>query len=150
MSKRAYKYRFYPTDEQKNILAQTFGCVRFLYNVGLHARSVAYKEQGKTLNYHDLAARLPALKEEFPWLKEVSSVTLQQSLRHLETAFITFFAGRAGYPTFKKRQNAQSATNAACNILAAGLSVAACGGSGRPVRAKARRATAYEAGTSHS
>ena len=113
MSKRAYKYRFYPTDEQKNLLAQTFGCVRFLYNFGLHTRSVAYKERGEKLNYSDLAALLPALKEEFPWLKEVSSVPLQQSLRHLETAFTNFFAGHAAYPTFKKRQNAQSATYAA-------------------------------------
>jgi putative transposase len=112
MSKRAYKYRFYPTDEQKKALAQTFGCVRFLYNFGLHTCSVAYQEQGKKLNYHDLAALLPELKEEFPWLKEVSSVILQQSLRHLETAFTNFFAGRAGYPTFKKRHNAQSATYA--------------------------------------
>ncbi len=112
MSKRAYKYRFYPTDEQKKILAQTFGCVRFLYNFGLHTRSVAYKEQGKKLNYYDLAALLPALKEDFPWLKAVSSVPLQQSLRHLETAFTHFYAGHASYPTFKKRQNAQSATYA--------------------------------------
>jgi transposase len=109
MSKRAYKYRCYPTDEQRQILAQTFGCVRFIYNFGLHTRSVAYKEQGKNLNYHEFAALLPSLKEQFPWLKEVSSVTLQQSLRHLDTAFKNFFEGRAYYPAFKKRQNAQSA-----------------------------------------
>jgi putative transposase len=55
---------------------------------------------------------LPALKEEFPWLKNVSSVPVQQSLRNLDKAFKNFFEGRAAYPTFKKKQNAQSATYA--------------------------------------
>src|SRR5260370_41900396 len=94
------------------ILAQTFGCCRFVYNWGLHTRSFAYKEQGQKLNYNALAAMLPDLKREYPWLCEVSSVPLQQSLRHLDTAFKNFFEGRAKYPTFKKKQNAQSATYA--------------------------------------
>jgi putative transposase len=111
-TKRAYKYRFYPTQEQAQTLAQTFGCVRVVYNWALHTRSTAYKERGEKLFYNQLAALLPALKEEHPWLKEVSSVPLQQSLRNLERAFKNFFEGRAKYPTFKKRQNAQSATYA--------------------------------------
>lgn len=111
-TKRAYKYRFYPTQEQAQALAQTFGCVRVVYNWALHTRSMAYKERGEKLFYNQLAAVLPALKEERPWLKEVSSVPLQQSLRNLERAFKNFFEGRAAYPTFKKRQNAQSATYA--------------------------------------
>jgi putative transposase len=110
--KRAYHYRFYPTNEQARILAATFGCVRFIYNFGLATRSTAYQEQGKKLSSHDLSALLPALKEQFPWLKEVSSVPVQQSLRHLDTAFKNFFEGRAKYPTFKKKQHAQSATYA--------------------------------------
>jgi len=112
-TKRAYKFRFYPTDEQRIILAQTFGCCRFVYNWGLHARSVAYREHKQRLSYNDLAAMLPDLKQEYPWLGEVSSVPIQQSLRHLERAFKNFFEGRAQYPTFKKKQNAQSATYAA-------------------------------------
>jgi putative transposase len=111
--KRAYKYRFYPTNQQARTLAQTFGCVRFIYNFGLATRSIAYKEQGKKLSYNDLSALLPALKEQFPWLKDVSSVPVQQELRHLDTAFQNFFEGHAKYPTFKKKQNAQSATYAA-------------------------------------
>lgn len=111
--KRAYKFRFSPTDEQRSILAQTFGCVRSVYNWGLHTRSAAYKERGEKLNYNALAALLPDLKKEHPWLSEVSSVPLQQSLRHLDTAFKNFFEGRAKYPHFKKKQNAQAATYAA-------------------------------------
>ncbi|MFL5693836.1 MAG: RNA-guided endonuclease TnpB family protein [Ktedonobacteraceae bacterium] len=112
-TKRAYKFRFYPTDEQRIILAQTFGCVRFVYNCGLHTRSAAYQERGEKLSYNKLAAMLPDLKKQYPWLSAVSSVPLQQSLRHLERAFTNFFEGRAKYPTCKKKQHAQSATYAA-------------------------------------
>ncbi len=110
--KRAYKYRFYPTDEQRITLAQTFGCVRFVYNWGRGVSSTAYKERGEKLSYNDLAAMLPDLKKQYPWLKDVSSVPLQQSLRHLDRAFVNFFEGRANYPAFKKKQNSQSATYA--------------------------------------
>ncbi len=61
-SKRASKFRFYPTEEQKSLLAQTFGCVRFVYNWGLLTRKTASFQHGESLSYHDLAARLPNLK----------------------------------------------------------------------------------------
>jgi putative transposase len=112
-TKRAYRYRFYPTEEQARQLARTFGCARFVYNWGLSARKQAYFQQGKSLYYNDLAAMLPALKEQYPWLAEVSSVPIQQALRHLERAFVNFFEGRAGYPVFKKKRNEQSVTYAA-------------------------------------
>jgi len=111
-TKRAYKFRFYPTDEQKSMLAQTFGCIRFVYNWGLSTRKTAYKEHGKSLYYNDLAALLPALKKHSPWLAGVSSVPIQQALRHLDSAFVNFFEGRTEYPTFKKKQHEQSATYA--------------------------------------
>jgi len=100
--KRAYKYRFSPTDEQKRILAQTFGCCRFIYNWGLNTRKTAYSEFGVKLNYNALSAMLPNLKKEYPWLGDVSSVPIQQSLRHLDRAYKNFFEGRAKYPTFKE------------------------------------------------
>jgi putative transposase len=111
-TKRAYKYRLYPTDEQKRILAQTFGCCRFVYNWGLSIRKTASFQHGQNLTYNDLSAMLPNLKKEHPWLWEVSSVPVQQSLRHLDRAYKNFFEGRAKYPTFKKRRNTQSATYA--------------------------------------
>jgi putative transposase len=112
-TKRAYKYRFYPTEEQRIILAQTFGCVRFVYNWGLHTRSTAYNERGEKLSYNGLAAMLPDLKKQYLWLGDVSSVPLQQSLRHLDRAFKNFFEGRAKYPSVKKKQHSQSASYAA-------------------------------------
>jgi putative transposase len=111
-TKRAYKYRFYPTDEQARNLAQTFGCCRFVYNHGLHTRKRAYFDQGIKLSHRDLSAAITALKKQegTQWLREVSSVPLQQSLRHLDTAYTNFFEGRADYPVFKKKHKQQSAT----------------------------------------
>src|SRR6266568_3748618 len=112
MQKRAYRYRFYPTDEQVKNLAQTFGCTRFVYNWALNKRKRAYFEAGVKLYTKDLSAPITALKKEEGtiWLKEVSSVPLQQALRHLDTAYTNFFEGRADYPTFKKKHHEQSAT----------------------------------------
>jgi putative transposase len=111
-TKRAYKYRFSPTDEQRRILAQTFGCCRFVYNWGLNTRKTAYAELGVKLTYNALSAMLPGLKKEYPWLGDVSSVPIQQSLRHLDRAYVNFFEGRSKYPTFKKKLGNQSATYA--------------------------------------
>nr|BBH89309.1 transposase [Thermosporothrix sp. COM3] len=110
--KRAYKYRIYPTDEQKHRLARTFGCVRFVFNWALRQKTDAYYNEQKRIYYKDLSEMLTALKkqDEYAWLNDVSSVPLQQSLRHLEKAFINFFEGRAQYPTFKKKRHQQSAT----------------------------------------
>ncbi len=112
--KRAYKYRFYPTEEQKHILARTFGCCRYVYNWALRLRTDAYYQENKRLYYNDVSVALTHLKkqEDTAWLSEVSSVPLQQALRHLDRAFIHFFEGRAKYPTFKKKCNQQSATYA--------------------------------------
>src|SRR6266700_2785531 len=112
MQKRAYRYRFYPTDEQAHNLACTFGCVRFVYNYALHQRKRAYFDHGVKLSTKDLSQALTTLKKEegTAWLKEVSSVPLQQALRHLDTAFTNFFEGRAEYPVKKKKHGVQSAS----------------------------------------
>ena len=112
--KKAYTYRFYPTDEQKQLLARTFGCCRYVYNWALRERTDAYYKRGERLYYEDTAQRLVLLKkqEETSWLDEVSSVPLQQALRNLDRAFRHFFEGRAHYPTFKKKRHPQSATYA--------------------------------------
>lgn len=110
-TKRAYRFRFYPTSQQEEILARTFGCARFVYNYMLRQRTDAWFKRQEKVGYHKTSAMLTELKktEEFAWLNEVSSVPLQQSLRHLQTAFGNFFARRSNYPTFKKKDGAQSA-----------------------------------------
>ncbi|MEG3130917.1 transposase [Pantoea cypripedii] len=109
--KRAYKYRFYPTPEQVELLAQTFGCVRFVYNSVLRWRTDAYRQRQEKIGYIQANARLTALKKEpeFTWLNDVSCVSLQQVLRHQQTAFSNFFAGRARYPAFKRKHHKQAA-----------------------------------------
>jgi len=109
--KRAYRFRFYPTSEQKVILARTFGCARFAYNHMLRQRTEAWFERQERMGYHETSAALTALKktEEYAWLNEVSSVPVQQALRHLQTAFTHFFAKRAKYPNFRRKDGPQSA-----------------------------------------
>lgn len=108
--KKAFKYRFYPTDEQKILLAQTFGCVRFVYNEILRWRTDLYYEHKEKIDYDDACKKLTKLKKnpELQFLNEVSSVALQQSLRNQQAAFKNFFEGRAKYPTFKKKNAKQS------------------------------------------
>jgi putative transposase len=112
--KRSYRYRFYPTPEQASVLAQTFGCVRYVYNWALRLRTDAYYERQERLGYHQASAALTTLKQqpETAWLNEVSSVPLQQALRHLDKAFRNFFEGHARYPTFHKKRGRQAATYA--------------------------------------
>src|SRR5690349_1991444 len=109
--KRAYKYRIYPSDEQKQIFARTFGCARFVYNWALRLRTDAYYQEQKRISYADTSTALTQLKKqpESCWLNEVSCVPPQQALRHLDSAFRNFFEGRAAYPTFKSRHGEQSA-----------------------------------------
>ncbi|MEU0820970.1 RNA-guided endonuclease InsQ/TnpB family protein [Streptomyces mirabilis] len=104
--KRAFKYRFYPTDAQAAELSRTFGCVRKVYNMALAARTQAWVTRQERVNYNQTSAMLTAWKktEELAYLNEVSSVPLQQALRHLQTAFTHFFGKRAKYPRFKSRK----------------------------------------------
>ncbi|WP_060894879.1 RNA-guided endonuclease InsQ/TnpB family protein [Streptomyces mirabilis] len=106
--KRAFKYRFYPTDAQAAELSRTFGCVRKVYNLALAARTEAWTRQER-VNYNQTSAMLTAWKktEELAYLNEVSSVPLQQALRHLQTAFANFFGKRAKYPRFKSRKKSR-------------------------------------------
>lgn len=105
-----WTYRCYPTPEQEQRLARTFGCVRYVYNWGLAARSKAFKDGGR-MTYVQTDAALTVLKRqpETAWLNEVHSVPLQQSLRDLQNAYSSFFAKRVAYPSFKLRDGRQAA-----------------------------------------
>jgi putative transposase len=105
---KAVKVRIYPTQEQQSHLAQAFGCVRWVWNQSLATMSQTYKETGKGLSALTMKKQIPVWKTEHEWLKECYSQCLQSSVLNLSQAFINFFDGRAGYPTFKKRQGRQS------------------------------------------
>ena len=139
--KRAYKFRFYPQNDLKVILAKTFGCVRFVYNQTLdfsekhYAQKVVLESQGleyKNLTSSDRVNFVKTLKDlteedqsspnygqlKYPWLNEVSSIALQQSARHLNDAYSRFFKGQGGKPQFKsKRDNYNSFTITGKNSL---------------------------------
>ena len=106
----AYKYRIYPTDDQKVLLAKTFGCCRFVYNWALNLKKTAYEERKETLGNVYLTNLMKSeLKTEFEWLSEVNSQSLQSSLRNLDTAYANFFRDKkVGFPRFKSRKNRQS------------------------------------------
>lgn len=108
MHKVKRQFRFYPTQTQKVELAKIFGCVRFVYNHALEMRKRIYEEGGKP-TYNSSSAWLTGFKQEHSFLNEVSCVPLQQSLRHLQTAYANFFRKLTKFPTFKSRGNRQSA-----------------------------------------
>jgi putative transposase len=122
MTKRAYKYRFYPTPEQEVQLNQSFGCARKVYNHFLDFNQNQF-EQGTKTGYGIWSGMLPALKNELDYLKDVSSVVLQQSLVHLDSAFSFWFSrikqkkvisddpsDPYGKPKFKKKFGKNSIT----------------------------------------
>jgi putative transposase len=111
--KRAYRYRFYPSPDQADLLNRTFGCVRSVYNRALAERSRAWTQEQKRVTFADTCRMLTRWKSEpeTAWLYEVSNVALQQGLQHLQNAFVNFWAKRAAYPQFKsKRKSRASAT----------------------------------------
>ncbi|MFY1644252.1 IS200/IS605 family element RNA-guided endonuclease TnpB [Methanoculleus bourgensis] len=102
---QAYKYRMYPNREQVASLMQHIHACRFVYNSSLEQKIRAYEQEGQKLSCFDLNARLPALKEEHPWLKEVNSQSLQSANKNLDNAFTRFFREKKGFPRFKSKKN---------------------------------------------
>jgi putative transposase len=111
MAQRAYRYRFYPTKEQEQLLRRTLGCVRLVYNKALHTRTEAWYEERERVDYKQTSGMLTSWKkqEDLQFLNEVSCVPLQQGLRNLQKAFTNFWAGHARYPNFKKKRSGGSA-----------------------------------------
>lgn len=103
---KGIKFRIYPNREQQNLINQTLGCCRLIYNRGLAMRNKAY-ENGQKIGYSQTSAMLTELKkcEDFAFLKVVDSIALQQSLRDLDRGFVNFFQKRAAHPAFKSKHN---------------------------------------------
>jgi putative transposase len=128
----AYRCRAYPEDVQQAMLNRTFGCVRLVWNCALAARHERYVGEGKGTSYAETDRALTVMKKapEWAFLNEVSSVPLQQALRHQHAAFRAFFAKRARYPRFKSYGGRQSATytRSAFSMRAGALRLAKMGG----------------------
>jgi len=104
---KAFKYRIFPTEPQKELIAKHIGSSRFVYNLALETKNAAYISAKHNYSVFDLVKQLPELKEELPWLKEVNSQSLQQSIQNMDIAFKKFFKG-AGFPKFKSKRDRQS------------------------------------------
>ena len=111
---RGFKYRIYPNESQRDQIARTFGCCRFVYNRALDVKKTAYSETGKSIATNDLIKMIPAWKRdpETSWLAQVDSMALQQSIRDLDRAYKNFFrrvreGGKPGFPKFKSRRYAR-------------------------------------------
>jgi len=109
---KSYKFRISPDNEQKILLSKHFGATRFVFNRYLNSRKETYLEEKKSLNYYDNANDLTKLKkeEDFVWLKEINSQSLQSSLRNLDTAYNKFFRKQTQFPRFKSKYDKQSFT----------------------------------------
>ena len=104
--KRTYRFRIYPNPSQKELIEKTLGCCRQVYNDFLSMCIESYEvDHNRTVNKYDLIKLLPEYKETFPYLKEVDSVALQQTVVHLFNAYMNFFRHNAEFPKFKKKKN---------------------------------------------
>lgn len=112
---QAYKYRLYPSELQKELIAKHIGSSRFVYNLALETKNVAYIGSKVTLSRYDLQKQMVGLKKECPWLKEVNSQSLQVALLNLDTAYLKFFKG-AGFPKFKSKHRGKQSFSIPQNV----------------------------------
>lgn len=105
---KRYKYRLMPTNEQAILINKHIGGCRFIYNIALETKQFAYSGNKINLDFFDLCKQLTDLKKEYLWLKEINAQSLQQSIKHLNNAFINFYNGKRDFPKFKKKNSKQS------------------------------------------
>lgn len=113
---KAFKYRLYPTEPQKELIAKHIGSSRFVFNLALETKNAAYISAKHNYSAFDLVKQLPELKKELPWLKEVNSQSLQQSIQNMDIAFKKFFKG-AGFPKFKSKHNGKQSFSIPQNVI---------------------------------
>jgi len=107
---KSYKYKLKPSEEQIVLLNKHFGSIRFAYNFFLNERKIEYETNKNTINYYDNTKSLTKLKkqEEYSWLNEINSQSLQYSLKCLDGAYQNFFKFKKGFPSFKSKHNKNS------------------------------------------
>ena len=120
----AYKYRIYPTKEDRVLLAKHFGCCRFLYNYFLTYRKEEH-QKGNKVSYYITQKELTKMKarEEYSWLNEVASQSLQMSIQQLDDAYKKFFRQQGGYPNYKSKHNSTQSCSFPQNIKLEGSRV---------------------------
>ena len=117
---KSFKFRLYPNKEQTILINKHLGSNRFIYNYFLDKRINTYKETKQTLTYNQCSSTLTILKKEFKWLKEIDSVSLQQTLKNLDMAYQNFFRKikkgnkNHGFPKFKSKKDNNKSYRTQC------------------------------------
>ena len=116
---KAYKFRIYPSEIQKELIEKSFGCTRFVYNSMLALQIKTYEEEGKSYSKYDLVKMIPSLKKKYEWLKEVDSTSLQSTIEDLDNAYKNFFreikkGNNQGFPRFKSKRNPKRSFESKC------------------------------------
>jgi len=100
---KAYKFRLYPDNNKINLIHQTFGCTRFIYNYFLTKKDEYYNKTKQNLTLKEMKSDLVLLKKENDWLREVDSMSLTTTLENLDRAYTNYFNKRESHPVYKKR-----------------------------------------------
>lgn len=111
---KAYRYRIYPNKKQKELIAKTFGCCRFVFNKYLAKRIETYEQNEETYSWAQCSCDMTKLKSELKWLKEVDSTALQSSLKDLDNAYQKFFKECSGFPKFKSKKTHRFSYKSKC------------------------------------
>jgi putative transposase len=104
---KSYSYRIYPNASQAELLNQSFGCCRFVYNWALAKKIELYQSEGKSISCFDLMKFLPELKNEHEWLKATNAQSFQVVVTNLDAAFTSFFKNNGGFPKFKSKHRSK-------------------------------------------
>lgn len=114
---KSFRYRIYPTEVQAELINKHIGSSRFVYNLALETKTMAYADSQVNLSCFDLIKQLPDLKKECTWLKEINSQSLQAPIRNLDNAFTRFYKGQANFPKYKSKRNGRQSFHIPQNII---------------------------------
>ena len=113
---KAFQFRLYPTNCQKELISKHIGSSRFIYNLALETKTTAYLGNAVNLSRYDLQKQMVVLKKECEWLKEVNSQSLQVALLNLDAAYSKFFKG-AGFPKYKSKHKGKQSFSVPQNVI---------------------------------
>ena len=105
---KAYQFRLYPNNIQKEMINKTLGCTRFIYNYFLNRKQTEYKNNKKSISAYECIKELPNLYKDRPYLKEIDSMSLRCAIFDLEDAYKGFYKKIRNYPNFKKKYDKNS------------------------------------------
>ena len=114
---KSFRYRIYPTEVQSELINKHIGSSRFVYNLALETKTMAYAGNQINLSCFDLIKQLPDLKKECIWLKEINSQSLQAPIRNLDNAFTRFYKGQGNFPKYKSKRKGKQSFHIPQNVI---------------------------------